>query len=362
MEIKLPYFEIINIQSVTPEPIPYGVQMIGAPLEWPETKGKGVKVAVLDTGRPNHPDITVAGAVDFTAAGVDDRQGHGSHVAGTIAANGRIKGVAPECELYAVKVLGDKGNGQYDWLIQGIRWSIDNGMNVISMSLGASKPPDSRLHDVIHEAYTDGITLVVAAGNMGEFGSGTVLYPAVYPECMAVTAVDVEKKNPLWSSKGIEAELAAAGVEVYSTWLNGQYALLSGTSMACPHITGAVALMIAKRRIRGLPVKPDLVRDSMAVYAEDVGPVGRDELHGYGVFSFGRFDAADTVQPRKIELWIDNPQARVDSKVVQVDPYNVNVAPRIIEGRTMVPARFVAENLGANVGWEEKQRKVTITR
>ncbi|MDI6790927.1 MAG: S8 family serine peptidase, partial [Thermodesulfobacteriota bacterium] len=201
MDVSLPYFKFLDIMATAPPPIPYGVKMIAAELEWPETKGKGVKVCALDTGKPNHPDIKVAGAVDFTGTGLDDKHGHSTHVCGIIAANGKIKGVAPECELYSAKVLNDKGQGSYVWVTQAVRWCIENKMDVISMSLGGSKPADDTLHSALRDAYAAGITIVVAAGNLGEFGKDTVLYPAVYEECLATTAVDMEKKRPEFSSQ-----------------------------------------------------------------------------------------------------------------------------------------------------------------
>jgi subtilisin len=350
--IRLPYFEVLDVMAQAPPPIPYGVKMIGAELEWPETKGKGVKVAVLDTGRPNHPDIKVAGAVDFTGSGPEDRHGHSTHCCGIIAANGAIKGVAPECELYTVKVLDDKGSGNYGWIVEGIHWCINNGMHVISMSLGGPKPADGVLHNAIQHAYASGITIITAAGNSGEYGKpdqSTVMYPAVYPECLAVTAVDIEKQRPEFSSRGVEAELAAAGVAVYSTYLDGKYAKLSGTSMACPHIAGAVALMIAKRRIRGLSLEPAWIRDSMAIYADDLGLPGHDWDYGYGLFSFGRIDAVGSIPDRPaIDLRFE-----IGSKFYWKDgKMNTGrTAPVIISDRAFLGLRDVGEALGCQVDW-----------
>lgn len=361
-DIRLPYIPILEILSAPPaNSIPEGIRLMGASLEWPETQGEGVKVAVLDTGRPNHPDITVADALDLTGTHPDDKHGHQTHVMGTIGANGGIKGMAPKCGMYSVKVLTDNGGGDWDTIInKGINWCIANKMDIISMSLGGSRPPNHmELHKAVQKAEAAGILMIAAAGNMGLDFKETVMYPAVWPEVMAVTAVDFSKQRADFTSTGREAELCAPGVEIYSTHLNGQYVKLSGTSMACPHITGAAALIIAKLRKRGLPATPQMVRWAMKLYADDIGIPGWDEVFGYGFFSFGRVDKADVVRP-KIEMWIDNPVAMVEGKPRQIDPLNNNVAPRLLEGRTMTPSRFVAETLGANVAWDGTQRKVTI--
>lgn len=347
---------ILAILNTVPSPIPDGVRLIGAPLEWDETQGEGVKVAVLDTGRPNHPDIKVAGAIDLTNTHPDDKNGHGSHVMGTIGADGNIKGVALRCEQYSVKVIGDNGEGDWRWVEQGINWAVDNKMDIISMSLGGSLPANYlTLHEAIKLADAAGILLVAAAGNMGLDYDETIMYPAVWPEVMAVTAVDFSKQRADFTSTGSEAELCAPGVDIYSTHLNGQYVKLSGTSMACPHITGAAALIIAKLRKRGLPATPQMVRWGMKLYADDLGIPGWDKVFGYGFFSFGRYEKADVVSP-KIEMWIDKPIAYVDGQ-----PFTMDAPPHIKNSRTFIPARFASEALGRKVDWNAIERKVTIT-
>ncbi|MDI6790928.1 MAG: stalk domain-containing protein, partial [Thermodesulfobacteriota bacterium] len=139
--------------------------------------------------------------------------------------------------------------------------------------------------------------------------------------------------------------LAAAGVDIWSTYLGGNYAQFCGTSIACPHITGAVAIMIAKRRIRKLPVKPDLIRDSMAVYAEDLPPAGRDELHGFGVFAFGRVGGSD--RPA-IDLRFEIGETTYWKNGVVKQAY---IAPRIVDDRTLVGLRDVGEALECQVDW-----------
>lgn len=360
LPVRIP-MDVAYLQTLATPPsmIPPGVDMIGAPAEWKETQGEGVKVAVLDTGKPNHPDITVKGAVDFTGTGVDDRQGHSTHVCGTICANGKTKGVAPKVDLYTVKVLNDQGQGTFDWIISGIRWAIDNGMHVISMSLGGSLPPDSRLHDVIKEAVAKNIVVVVAAGNMGEFGDHTVMYPAEYDECIAVVAVDLAKTRPFWSSYGATAEVAALGDKVISTWLNGQYRELSGTSMSCPHVTGAAAILIAKRRIRKLPVTVGRIREDLAVFSEDIGPIGWDKFHGYGVFSFGRPGSYDVNLEFTVgqKLYLKNgvQQQALTPPVIIKDPETK-------EDRAVMGLRDTGNAFEAAVTYDHTTKKITIKK
>lgn len=353
MEVQLLPIRLLEVTPAPPAEIPYGVRMIGAPLEWPEVQGRlgEIKVAVLDTGRPNHPDLQVSGAVDFTGTHSEDRHGHSTHVCGIIAANGRIKGVAPGVQLYTVKVLSDSGRGSFDWLTRAIYWCIDNGIDVISMSLGGPQPgPDLAM--AVRRAWEAGIVLIAAAGNEGQAG---VQYPAAYPEVIAVAAVDLHKQRAPFSSVGPETEVAAAGVDIYSTYLDGQYALMSGTSMATPHLAGAAAIFHAKELVRrGRKLSPALMRELFDIYAEDVGAFGPDPEYGFGVFSFGRLDESDRIK-HEVHLTIGSRSYTVDGK-----PHEMDVAPFIKDKRTFVPVRFMAEAFGKQVDWLEASRKVVI--
>jgi len=227
--------------------IPWGVERVNASGLWNYTQGQAVRVAIIDTGIDyTHPDLkdNYAGGYNVVAKSNDpmDDQGHGTHVAGTIAAvrNGTgVVGVAPRARLYAVKVLGSDGSGSYANIISGIEWAIDNHMNVINMSLGGGGYLQA-MHDEIKAARDAGITIVCAAGNDG----GDVNYPAKYPETIAVSASDSSDKLAYFSSRGDEITVIAPGVNIYSTMRGGSYGKMSGTSMACPHVAGLAALAI----------------------------------------------------------------------------------------------------------------------
>ena len=176
----------------------------------------------------------------------DDDNGHGSHVAGIVAAQNNtigVVGVGHRIDLYAVKVLDRNGSGYVSDIIEGIQWSISNNINVINMSLGTTTDVQA-FHDAVAAAKNAGITVVAAAGNSGP-SDNTVLYPAKYQEAIAVSATNSTDGQPTWSSRGPEVDLAAPGNSIYSTYRNGTYAALSGTSMAAPHTAGAAALVLA---------------------------------------------------------------------------------------------------------------------
>ncbi|MHB8984013.1 MAG: S8 family serine peptidase [Carboxydocellales bacterium] len=154
-------------------------------------------------------------------------------------------GTAPQVEIYSVKALDRTGSGYLSDIIEGLQWAVTNKMQVISMSLGTNSDNQS-FHDAIIAVYNAGIIQVAAAGNDGPTDN-SVDFPAKYPETIAVSAIDNLGQIPSWSSRGPEVDLAAPGVNINSTWNNDLYKVISGTSMATPHVTGTVALTIAAK-------------------------------------------------------------------------------------------------------------------
>jgi subtilisin len=274
------------------ETLPWGIDRIDAELAWARTTADPVKVAVLDTGIDlSHPDLAANIKGGYNALNPlkqpSDGNGHGTHVAGIIAALDNdigVVGAAPAADLYAVKVLGNGGSGKLSDVIEGLDWAVAHGMQVVNMSFGASSGNES-FHAAIIAAHNAGIVLVAAAGNEG----GPVSYPAAYPEVIAVSAIDSSDAVPSWSNFGPEIDLAASGVSIFSTYKGPTYQTLSGTSMASPHVAGASALVMS------LPVPPAYDTDGDGSWdpaelqqrlqdtAEDRGPSGFDPYYGSGV-------------------------------------------------------------------------------
>ncbi|MFZ3372300.1 MAG: S8 family peptidase, partial [Desulfitobacteriaceae bacterium] len=264
--------------------LPWGIDRIDAELTWNSTTGDPIKVAVVDTGiDTGHPDLdqNVKGGyscVSYTTSYKDDN-GHGSHVAGIIGATNNqigVIGVGPNIDLYAVKVLDRKGNGYISNIIKGLEWCITNNMQVVNMSLGSSSYSQT-LADAVKKVYLANIVQVAAAGNSG----GAVGYPAALDEVIAVGATDNADMLAYFSSRGIQVDIAAPGVNVFSTYKGSTYATLSGTSMASPHVAGAAALVIAS----GKATTPDSVKSRLEATATDLGTDGRDIYYGSGLIN-----------------------------------------------------------------------------
>ncbi|MCX5796620.1 MAG: S8 family peptidase [Elusimicrobia bacterium] len=241
----------MTMAALRPE-IPWGVERVRAPAAWDYTQGAKVRVAVVDTGiYTEHSDLKgkVDGGYDaFTKtelkANYQDQNGHGTHVAGTIAAtkDGKgVVGVAPKARLYAVRVLDADGSGSISGIVDGIIWCANNHIQVANMSLGSDKPSPT-LQRALRYAKAMGVVVVAAAGNSG----GAVGYPAAYPETIAVAASDSSDKIASFSSRGPEVKFIAPGVSIVSSAMDGGFANFNGTSMAAPHVTGLAALAVAQ--------------------------------------------------------------------------------------------------------------------
>ncbi len=277
-------------------------------------KGTGVKVALLDTGIDyNHPDLdnNYRGGKDFVNDDNDpmddSSNSHGTHVAGTIAAEDNgvgVVGVAPEVELYALKVMDENGSGYFSDIIAALDWIVDynnshpgNPIRVTNNSYGNTSDPGSAVRQAFDRAAAAGVLHVASAGNGGSGGSrrwwrpsSTVGYPARYNSVMAIAATDQNDNRASWSSTGSQLELSGPGVSINSTKLNGGYATLSGTSMASPHVAGTAALVFAL----GITDKEE-VRQILTSTAEDLGSSGRDSNYGFGLVDVAA--AVDGVGP-----------------------------------------------------------------
>jgi subtilisin len=268
------------------------------PLHLSNYTGRGVKIAVLDTGIDyHHPDLApnYKGGYDFINSDSDpmDDNGHGTHVAGILAAarDGRgIVGAAPDAQIYAIKVSDERGRGSFSGLIEGINWAIENGMDIVTMSItgeGGSKA----LAKAVEIAYDEhNIALVAAVGN----GNGNVLYPAAYEQVIGVGSVNKDNTLSSFSMTGSDVELVAPGSGIKSAAIGGGYRIMSGTSMATPLVAGAIALLLESDEKAWIDTglvdgngkwTNNEIREVLRGTAKDLGKEGRDSLFGYGLLN-----------------------------------------------------------------------------
>lgn len=279
----------------------WGIRYTNIQKFWKQgSTGKGVRIAIVDTGIDvNHPDLkgSIYGSVNYVKgakSGIDDN-GHGTHVAGIIAAKdnsiGSV-GIAPGARLYSVKVMNKDGIGSVSDISRGIRWSIDHKMQIINLSLGMTDDELGtsqfrQLEKVLNEAYRKGILIVAASGNDGV---SPVEYPANFPSVIAVGAAS-EGRKPVWadfSNYSNKIEVIAPGDFVYSTiprYMRGEfsgrmgYDYYMGTSMASPYVAGFLAIL--KQR------NPHYSASKLRTFAlrknvMDIGTKGKDDYTGYG--------------------------------------------------------------------------------
>ena len=273
------------------ESLPWGVQKVWGANAINATAA-GVTVAIIDTGIDlNHPDLSanVQGGVSFVSGNTDgdDDNGHGSHVAGTVAAVDNtigVIGVATGAHLYAVKTLDRRGSGYLSAVAAGVDWAAQNGMNVANMSLGTSADY-SVLKTACANAETAGVLLVAAAGNSGDGNVSTTetSYPAAYTSVVAVGATTSLDGLASFSNTGSYVEVSAPGVSIPSTYKSGGYKTLSGTSMATPHVAGLAALIWAELTS---PTVSSVRTELRARVRDDAKLDGRDNGFGEGIVSY----------------------------------------------------------------------------
>ena len=281
----------------------WGLGAVGAPAAWDVTKGSAsVIVAVVDSGVDyTHPDL--AGQVltsrgyDFVNGDADamDDFGHGTHVAGIIGAaqdNGvGGSGLAPGCKILPVKVLDRLGGGYDSDVAEGIEYAVNHGASVVNLSLGGEGDSQT-LDDACSYAAAHDVTVVAAAGNDAAYM--TDVYPATSPGVVAVAATDSNDQAAAFSDWGPYVDIAAPGMAIYSTLPGAGYASWSGTSMATPFVSAAVALI---RSRFGDTSEQAIGRLEQS--ATDLGTPGRDDHFGYGLINVAAALASDdpTVPP-----------------------------------------------------------------
>jgi hypothetical protein len=266
---------------------------------WKQTEGQGCRVAVLDTGCPRqHEDLKIAGALNFTDDDGYDNQGHATHVSGIIGATSKngigIKGIASQADIYAVKVLNDKGQGRSEWIAQGIKESIDVlDVHVVNLSLGGGTNAADweDIKQAISYGEGKGVIFVAAAGNDGD---NALSQPARYSTIAVGSLGEFGEKRASYSNHA-KTMYMASGTKIKSTWLGNSYNTLSGTSMAAPVISGIVSLLVSDiisdhKRDAGTDIDRKAiftnVKTRLDKMSYDIGAPGIDTETGIGIFKF----------------------------------------------------------------------------
>ncbi|WP_246469364.1 S8 family peptidase [Cohnella nanjingensis] len=232
--------------------IPWGVRRIRAPKAWNRTTGQRVKVGVIDTGVDfQHPDLqhTLERGINLLQRTMlpQDDNGHGTHIAGSIAAANPVRGmigVAPRSAIYPVKAFDYNGTAFVSDIILGIEWCVRNRMDVVNMSFGMTTRSKSLL-GAVNNAYRSGVLIVASSGNDGK--RGTIDFPARFANTVSVGALNRQGRIAKFTNRSALVDIYAPGDKVESAWLRGRRRIMSGTSMATSHVTGAIALLLADK-------------------------------------------------------------------------------------------------------------------
>lgn len=248
--------------------LPWGVKHIGAPKAWKYAKGESVHIAVIDTGADySHQDLRHSLGEGYNALHPHlpphDDNGHGTHITGTIAARNEwsgMTGVAPRAVIHPVKAFDHSGSAYIADIVSGIEWCIRKRMHIINMSFGM-RHNSAAVREAVHKARKAGIVIIASAGNDGKIAAD---YPARYPGVICVGAATHKNGKLKMSNRGRHIHLYAPGEHVISTWPNGGYHTLSGTSMAAAYVTGAAALLLSYRpRLTANKVKRLLLESAL---------------------------------------------------------------------------------------------------
>jgi thermitase len=268
----------------------WNLPMIRTEEGWNISRGtENIEIAVIDTGVDlNHPDLVHSIAKGYNVIEDNDLphddNGHGTHVSGIIASETDnfegVAGISWFNKIMPVKAMRAEGYGTSFDIARGIIWAVDNGADVINMSLGNYQPSEV-LKEAIDYAYKKNVVLVAAAGNDS---TNQPSYPAAFPEVLCVTAVDWNGNIAQFSNYGEHVDVAAPGVDIASTYLDKQYAALSGTSMASPHVAALAGLIRSiNPKLKNTEVM-DIIRRSTI----DLGEEGKDQYYGNGLIDIAK--------------------------------------------------------------------------
>lgn len=321
--------------------------------------GQGVTVAVVDSGVAPHIEFEnrVLTGIDFCtdlSVSPNDDFGHGSHVAGIIG--GSTCGIAPKVMILPIKVINAMGEGTIEELINALDGLYQYHCNVkpidivnMSLTCGSDIPENTlnKLHDIIKKLVNAGIPIIVAAGNTY---SDNELYPASFPEVIAVGAVDKSLTYANFSTRSKEVDLCQIGTEVISCYKrNNEYAVFDGTSMATPMITGIASLLICKYKALFNKQMPDSVLyEALRLNCIDIDTAGIDTKTGAGFC---------TLSPGLSVMKLKENEKMIDVNGVQIES---DVPSIMVNNRFLIPARFIAEHAGGAAFWNNNEQIGTI--
>jgi subtilisin family serine protease len=288
----LPGDEVIqtgDIQTLS-QIIDWGIIDFDVPTLWNKNKGENINVMVCDTGIVDHEDLKDNIAHDKTISFINgedytDKQGHGTSVAGVIAAKDSefgVVGVAPNSKIIPVKVLSNQGFSNGDSLEKALEYALDIKPDIINMSLGGQHQQSQKFHSLVQELFRLNIPIVCAMGN---FGEKYPCYPAEYPETIGVTSYKKNREISDFSSRSSDADFALPGEDILTTSLNNQYSIVRGTSFSAPFLSGLLAIILSDAKKRNLKYTIPQIKELLIKSCDDYGPMGKDTLFGYGIIN-----------------------------------------------------------------------------
>lgn len=309
---KLPRYvlhEIGDIEILS-ESQNWGLVNLDIPSIWKKTKGEGVRIAVIDTGITRHPDLV--NNVNFKLSrscvpgedAIDVGVFHGVHVAGIIAAENNsqgVVGVAPKAEIVSIKALNKFGMSFQNSIKDSLKYCLDEvNPDIINMSLGGTGY-DEGIHDLVKQLTKRGIPVVCAAGNRGTTDK-KITFPASLDEsfCIGSYSANITKDISEFTSIGEEMDFCAPGDQILSTYGPNRYAIMSGTSMAAPMVSGIIALLIAKNRQEKKVMSVEEIKKKLIEFCADLGDRGWDVRYGYGVINAKNLILSETVNGKVI--------------------------------------------------------------
>ncbi|MGE7612321.1 S8 family peptidase [Paenibacillus sp. NPDC101420] len=270
--------------------VPWGVLYQNQKISYTSTNkiSKVIKVAIMDSGiDEQHEDLKNTSIIQYNAVDLEepvfDKLGHGTAIAGIIAANDNefgLVGVSPHVEILSIKVLNDEGKGEIESFVRGIEWAIDHDADIINMSFGIMRD-DPQLKTAVEKALKHGVIVVAAVGN--KMGS-EVEFPAAYKKVISVTGIDSTENIFSLASRG-KVDFSAPGKDILSLAPNDQYAVYNGTSFATAHITGTIANLLLINDYSKNENINTFIKNDLTSHSKDLGNKGYDNVYGNGSLS-----------------------------------------------------------------------------